>query len=451
MMKSGDTSGAGAGRRVMVASSIAVWVAVALLVHGYLSNASVVFYAGLAGLAAALAGLSSQLARRGSVRGVLLLNTLVFLLLGLAGVDAVGAYRQARGERRPVEPVYSYAAAAADPAGFERWWKIATARFRSRRGDLLIDDPTGENPFLLKPGARVQNHEAVLRVNALGFRGPEIALEKGNRFRVVVLGESTTFGLILLENDRPWPEILEDLIAEELSCDAKVEVVNAGIPAFTLANNVGRLDRQILPLQPDLLISYHGYNGFHFLLEIPEVQVRRAPVSPERPSWLLERLETATRLRAFRRRYETYDDRSEPALLADFGKSQYARHYRTLIAKARTRGIALALANFNLAIDEDSPEEVVRFYERVFPNARSALLANRLHTRLVRGLAAEAGVSFVDATPELDGEYQTYFADLVHFNQAGRERLTRNVFDGIREILETHPRANCRPRTGAAR
>ena len=113
---------------------------------------------------------------------------------------------------------------------------------------------------------------------------------------------------------------------------------------------------------------------------------------------------------------------------------------------ARARNIDLALSNFNLAIDEDSPEEVVRFYERVFPNARSDLFANRLHTLLVRELASEADITFVDATPGLDGEYERYFADLVHFNQAGRERLARNILAGIRGILEADPRTNCRPR-----
>ena len=428
-------------------NSIAAGVAVVLLTLGYLSNTPLVFYSGLFGLAAALAGLSFRRSRRGDAGAVLLLNTLVFLLLGLAIVDAVGAVLRARAESRTIEPVYSFADAEADPSGFERWWKLANTRFLSRRGDLLIDDPSGRNPFLLKPGARVQNHEAVLRVNALGFRGPEISLDKGDRFRIVAVGESTTFGLILLADDRPWPEILQDLITSELSCDKEVEVVNAGIPGFTLANNVLRLQTEIFPLRPDLVVSYHGYNGFHFFLdEIPEVQVRQAPIPPERPSWLLERIETAVRVAAFRKRYETHDDRDEPALLDDFRTSPYSTHYRKLIAMARARNIDLALSNFNLAIDEDSPEEVVRFYERVFPNARSDLFANRLHTLLVRELASEADITFVDATPGLDGEYERYFADLVHFNQAGRERLARNILAGIRGILEADPRTNCRPR-----
>jgi hypothetical protein len=68
-----------------------------------------------------------------------------------------------------------------------------------------------------------------------------------------------------------------------------------------------------------------------------------------------------------------------------------------------------------------------------------------LHTRLLRELANPPGVRFIDTAPEVDGQYDELFIDLVHFTQAGRERLAGSFLTGVREILLTHPRLRCRP------
>jgi hypothetical protein len=58
--------------------------------------------------------------------------------------------------------------------------------------------------------------------------------------------------------DRPWPEVLEGAIRERFECAAPVQVVNAGVPGWTLANQIARLEQDIIPLAPDLIVSYHG-------------------------------------------------------------------------------------------------------------------------------------------------------------------------------------------------
>jgi hypothetical protein len=97
-------------------------------------------------------------------------------------------------------------------------------------------------------------------------------------------------------------------------------------------------------------------------------------------------------------------------------------------------------------VNQSSPEEAVDFYAASFPEVRSAIIANPLHTRLLRQLAKPPGVRFIDTAPGLDGEYREIFLDLVHFRQPGRERLAANLLAaGIREILITHPWLHCRP------
>jgi hypothetical protein len=104
-----------------------------------------------------------------------------------------------------------------------------------------------------------------ISINSLGFRGPEISASKDGAYRIVVLGESTTFGMTLQPEDQPWPEVLEQIIRQRLKTRRPVQVINAGVPAYTSTTIFSRLPGEILPLQPDMIISYHGANGFHMI------------------------------------------------------------------------------------------------------------------------------------------------------------------------------------------
>jgi len=417
-------------------------------VWGYGTGSGQAFYTGVLLLIAGLGPLAFGTGRgrwppavlRACSAGALVL--LAFLALELAW-SAAAALSRSRPEATP-KPVYSYAAARADPQGFRRWWKHSGKAFRSR--PILMEDPLGLNPFVLKPGSQMVVHESRIRINELGFRGREISREKGAAYRIVALGESTTFGLTLFPGDRPWPELLEERIRAELDCSVPVEVVNAGVPGWTLANQLRRLEADILPLDPDLIVTYHGYNGFHYFLgSLPVMVVDRAPAEVESPSRLLGRAESMLAQRRFRRRYEGARELATSIREVDLETSRYARLYRRLARYLDAPGIALAVSTFNMAVNENSADDVVRFYEQTFPDTRARILANRLHSRLVREVPLGPGVVTIDTSDGLDGAYAQVYLDVVHFNQEGRERLARNILQGIRKLLARDPRPGCSP------
>lgn len=110
--------------------------------------------------------------------------------------------------------------------------------------------------YALKPGYQAGDRE---RINSLGFRGEDIALEKPDGvYRVVAIGGSTTFGVYL-----PWrnsyPHYLQEVLRERLGTD-RIEVVNAGLTGSTAAESFHRMPTQILPLDPDMVIIYHAFN-----------------------------------------------------------------------------------------------------------------------------------------------------------------------------------------------
>jgi hypothetical protein len=230
-----------------------------------------------------------------------------------------------------------------------------------------------------------------------------------------------------------------------------VEIVNAGVPGWTLSNQVMRFSDDITPLAPDLVLSYHGFNGFHFFFaQLPEVTLRASDRPPPRASRILERIEAALRTLRFRQRYRALSEIDASVPSRDLLATAYADWYRRLIDGAHAAGAEVALCTFNLAVSADSPEEAIRLHEGLVPDLRARMLANRLHSRLLRELGKTLRVTTIDTSRDLDGAYRDAYIDAAHFSQIGRERMAANVFDGLSDLLRDHPRLRCRAREAMA-
>ncbi|MCZ6675152.1 MAG: GDSL-type esterase/lipase family protein [Verrucomicrobia bacterium] len=119
---------------------------------------------------------------------------------------------------------------------------------------ILNDDPMNgryvyhpDIGYVLSPG--YDDH------NSLGWRGAEFELEKpAGTWRVVCLGGSTTYGTTA---STAYPAFLEELLREE---GIEAEVINAGVPGWTSRESRINFELRVLPLDPDLVIIYHGRN-----------------------------------------------------------------------------------------------------------------------------------------------------------------------------------------------
>jgi lysophospholipase L1-like esterase len=226
------------------------------------------------------------------------------------------------------------------------------------------------------------------------------------------------------------------MIGEQLQPDRPVEVINAGVPSLTLAENLHRLRTQILPLQPDLIISYHGYNEFSNLdASLPLVRFRIPPPRlPQRPLKLLATAEYRLQLIKYARLLAP-----KPTLYAPIPKdplqTKYADHYRELIQLCRQNGVRLVLATYSMAVNEGSAKDVRAFYHRITPLLKRKMKANVAHTYLVQELARKnPDVCFVDTQAALDGK-NDYYIDLMHFTAEGKQQLAATIFRGIKETL----------------
>ncbi len=407
-----------------------LWLAAA-----WSGNLRGVFYLGLADLLGLLVLLKLWFRLPGPA--ILTANTLVLLILGLGAVDLFVPPPERLDPRlATARAYYSYENARKDPLAFERWWNYYLDQWLRMSKAIITVNRHQRPTFYLRPGSHGEFSDCPIAINSLGFRGGEIAREKGKAYRIVALGESTTFGCTLGRWDKPWPKLLGQMIRERLKPRRPVEVINAGVPSYTLEDNLNRLARDVLPLKPDMIISYHGYNGFPLLEEsLPVVHGKAPPAYRARPLRLLAKCEYRLKMWYYRR-HPVAHETPPPETVSDVMKTDYARDYRELVRIAETNHIRLVLANFSMAVNAQSDPDVIDFYRAEFPLVDSLIDANRLHSELVLGIARQnPDVCFVDTHPHLDGVHDK-FVDLVHLTQAGRQQLCETIFAGIRQTLE---------------
>jgi lysophospholipase L1-like esterase len=405
------------------------------LLATYVWNSPGEFVAGLVILAATLV-VTVRLLRPPVLLAQILFGAALFLIaLPVADVAMRPAYRfdpKPDLDRR----YYSYDAAKRSPADFGRWWDYYLDQVQMMTSVLFTHEPGDVVPWKFGTNRHTTFFECPISINSRGFRGKEFSSEKGNAYRIVALGESTTFGSTMRQSDRPWPEVLEDLIRDRLRPTRPVEVINAGVPAYHLRHNLARLPVDILPLNPDMIISYHGCNGMSMLNSaLPHADGPLPPAYKPRPLKLLADAEYHLRITAFKRKMIQPLQQQLPTFSRPL-ETDYAQAYRELITLARTNGIRLVLANFSMAVNRESDSGVVEFYRGGFPSVHWLILGNQAHSKIVEELARQNdGVTFVDTHTNLDGHYDRY-VDLVHFTQEGRQQLAETMFAGIRGGLE---------------
>jgi len=105
--------------------------------------------------------------------------------------------------------------------------------------------------YELRPGSSGTAFDCEVRINALGFRGAERSLERSADVRrIVVLGDSLTFGNNLAENDTYCAQ-LEQIFAGQ---GRAVEVCNLGVAGYDTLQEARVFERRGASLAPDLVV-----------------------------------------------------------------------------------------------------------------------------------------------------------------------------------------------------
>jgi lysophospholipase L1-like esterase len=116
---------------------------------------------------------------------------------------------------------------------------------------------------VMAPAALRDRTRWSVHTNERGFRSPEFADRPAPGVtRVVVLGDSSTFGWGV-EHFEAYPARLRGALAERLAvAPERIEVINLGVPGYSSFQGLVLLERVALPLEPDLVVwSYLSNDG----------------------------------------------------------------------------------------------------------------------------------------------------------------------------------------------
>jgi lysophospholipase L1-like esterase len=252
-----------------------------------------------------------------------------------------------------------------------------------------------------------------LRINSLGFRGPEFTREKKPGVtRMFCVGDSNTIGLDVAE-EATWPARLGRLL--DRHAPSQFEVINAGFNSYTSSEYRELISQELINYSPDVLIVYGGVNDLN-----TEHNLRKK----SRQGWIKSAHDTL------------------------YNRSMF---YTLLIEKVSvmTSGTPVPIAGYKTRYLEEFAEntgEIIRLcrqkkirvvFVRQLINSTDPDLVQRMDREMdvLQQLCVKEGVEYLDPRntfSEARKTGRTLFADHIHLNADGYSLLAGQIFEYLR-------------------
>ena len=282
--------------------------------------------------------------------------------------------------------------------------------------------------MLLRPTAVIRGQQQEIHSNSLGLRSPETSPRAlPGVHRIAVIGASSVMGAYSPTNADTMPAVLESVLQRALP-RSRIEVINAGIAGYKLADQRRMLEYIGEHLAPELVFVYSGVNDFagycRAARAVAPVASYRLP-QIELPHWLMSvdlLLKNTVALRPAPR----VSRRNVDALTLNL--DEYRQQAEALVQAAHERGIRLVLSTNARSYRADQPLKVqeeraktARYYNDCFNLAGLNTLYER-HTAILEQTGAKFGVPVLPLGDEIPGGPE-YFVDSVHFTAKGKEAV----------------------------
>lgn len=301
--------------------------------------------------------------------------------------------------------------------------------FNALRGETRYFEDPRTGLKLLRPGRVFPGELVEIRTNSLGLRSPEVSHRRvEGSLRIAVVGASTVMGEMTRTNDETFSALLAERLRKRFN-GRVVEVVNAGISGYRLEDQLRMMEKIVLPLQPDLVIVYPGFNDFADYCSVAEPGARRASLPQiDAPGWLLS-LEVLRRNTAFLRGAPSVKQDLRDPDSVDI--APYRARLENIITAARQSGVTLLLATNARAYGPDQPRDVqlrlsaqARHYNPCFDLDGLNRLYER-HTAAILDAARRHDVPVLPLHDRIPRD-ERFFVDATHFTAEG-ERLAADT------------------------
>jgi lysophospholipase L1-like esterase len=278
-----------------------------------------------------------------------------------------------------------------------------------------------------------------ISINRLGFRGTEITAEKPpGVFRIAVLGASTTFCAEVSSDDAVWVQMLGPLLQPQIK-DRKIEVINGGVPGYTVASSRKNWRHNIERLKPDWVIVYHATNDLSGELRSLAMAQGLAFTQPPEAFWLARKSLLVELVMKNLLVLASQQTRSVQQMVridgVELGRA-FTDELSGLAAEIGSSGAGLSLATFSTQLrTEQSAEMRLRAMAsaRVYtPFASPDVLIQGFadYNAKIRSVARAAGVHVIEGEHDIPGDAK-HFVDTVHFSDAGSAAMARRVASSL--------------------
>lgn len=295
------------------------------------------------------------------------------------------------------------------------------------------------------------------RIDSFGMRGHDVPLVPApGTLRILADGGSTTFDTAVSADDSTWPAQLERTLQ---AGGMPAEVLNAGVPSYTVLDNQVRLQVELYRLRPDVVIQVQGHNDLYEAL-VPGRVVHATdtpgelkPYGPLRYRLLRNSVlygQLAARWRALTGRVRgpraiprgDYELPLDSALA--LGVSRFQRDLTSYALVARQLGMQVILVepphvSGAAALPRTAAESLA--YTSAFPGVPPALALEGYHRfrDVVRAVGAETG-SIVIGTDDMGLDDAKYYdrADPMHFNDAGAREFAERLAERLKPVMQVN-------------
>ena len=133
--------------------------------------------------------------------------------------------------------------------GLYAWELVASRRMVWER-----HPEPGAGYTLMKPGKHYEWQDITVDINSHGLRGPETSYAKpASTYRILNLGDSIVMGWGVSE-ENTYGQQLESQLNAASNGSLNFEVINAGVPGWSLDNALAYLEGEGLNYEPDLIL-----------------------------------------------------------------------------------------------------------------------------------------------------------------------------------------------------
>lgn len=335
-------------------------------------------------------------------------GTMLVVVLGLAAGEVLAR---------------SYDALRAPPPGFD--WFALMAEMQPADGDA---------PPRFAPGTEAGG----IAINALGFRGPDIAAEKPDgTIRLAFLGDSKLFSAEHAEDEMIAAQVVDRLAARAPACG--LDQITVAGPAYTMDHLAQLVRTDVAALDPDLHVVLSG--SMRDVLHLHADADTRGGYTLHYP-WLVLQSRFADKLfRAFhlarQERQARHQGPKPDGELAAIAQAVDAPMDRLAGATGPTPVLAIG---YRGQLREGLPLDEQMAHTRQLRHETRGLGARdlaRLNTLLVSAQEEEAqrlGWTFIDPIIEI-APVADNFTDQSHFSRQGIAQLSDAIADAVMPML----------------